>query len=89
MLTLILLRQEPGRPLAAPPGIPPDRLAALRTAFDETIKDPEFLAEAEKLQMEVDPLSASQLENLLAKAYATPKPIVRQAAELLEPPGQR
>ena len=52
---LILIRQEPGRPLAAPPGVPADRLDVLRRAFDETIKDPEFLAEAEKGQMEIEP----------------------------------
>jgi tripartite-type tricarboxylate transporter receptor subunit TctC len=61
-------------------------LAALRNAFEATMKDPEFIAEAEKLQMEIEPLTASQIEKLLATAYATPKPIVQQAAELLEPP---
>jgi tripartite-type tricarboxylate transporter receptor subunit TctC len=86
VLTLILIRQEPGRPVAAPPGVPADRLAALRAAFEATLKDPEFVAEAEKLQMEIDPLTAAQMEKLLATAYATPKPIVDQAAALLEPP---
>jgi tripartite-type tricarboxylate transporter receptor subunit TctC len=86
VLTLILIRQEPGRPVAAPPGVPADRLAALRRAFDETMKDPEFVAEADKLQMEIEPLTAAQIDKLLAAAYATPKPIVQQAAELLEPP---
>jgi tripartite-type tricarboxylate transporter receptor subunit TctC len=85
VLTLILLRQEPGRPVAAPPGVPADRLAALRSAFDATMKDPEFIAEAEKLQMEIEPLTATQIDKLLATAYATPKPIVQQAGELLEP----
>ena len=85
VLTLILMRQEPGRPVAAPPGIPGDRLAALRSAFDATMKDQEFVAEAEKLQMEIEPLTAAQIDKLLAAAYATPKPIVQQAAELLEP----
>src|SRR5262249_1371222 len=86
VLTLILIRQEPGRPLAARRGVPADRLAALRRAFDETLKDPEFLAEAEKLQMEIDPLTAAEIDKLLATAYATSRPIVQQAAELLEPP---
>ncbi len=85
VLELILIRQEPGRPLAAPPGVPADRLAALRKAFDDTIKDPDFLAEAQKLQMEIEPLTAAQIDKLLATAYATPKPIVQQAAALLEP----
>ncbi len=86
ILTLILLRQEPGRPVAAPPGVPSDRLAALRTAFDATMKDADFIAEAAKLQMEIEPLTATQIDKLLATAYATPKPIVQQAAQLLEPP---
>src|SRR3954471_10710855 len=86
ILTLILLRQEPGRPVAAPPGVPADRLAALRTAFDATMKDEGFIAEAGKLQMEIEPLTATQIDKLLATAYATPKPIVQQAAQLLEPP---
>ena len=86
---LILVRAETGRPLAAPPGVPADRLAVLRAAFDATIKDPEFLAEADKLQMEIDPLSAAQIDRLLAGAYASPPSIVRQAAELIEPPGAR
>jgi tripartite-type tricarboxylate transporter receptor subunit TctC len=86
ILTLILLRQEPGRPVAAPPGVPADRLAALRTAFDATMKDADFFAEAAKLQMEIEPLTATQIDKLLATAYATPKPIVQQAAQLLEPP---
>jgi tripartite-type tricarboxylate transporter receptor subunit TctC len=85
VLTLILMRQEPGRPVAAPPGIPADRLAALRGAFEATMKDAEFVAEAEKLQMEIEPLSAAQIDKLLAAAYATAKPIVQQAGELLEP----
>jgi tripartite-type tricarboxylate transporter receptor subunit TctC len=86
ILTLILLRQEPGRPVAAPPGVPADRLAALRAAFDATMKDEDFIAEAAKLQMEIEPLTATQIDKLLATAYATPKPIVQQAAQLLEPP---
>jgi tripartite-type tricarboxylate transporter receptor subunit TctC len=75
--------------LAAPPGVQSDRLATLRGAFAATMKDPEFLAEAEKLQLEIDPLTAPQIDKLLATAYGTPKAIVRQAAELLEPPGQK
>src|SRR5262249_806209 len=85
VLTLILIRQEPGRPVAAPPDVPADRLAALRRAFDLTLKGPEFIAEAATLQRELEPLSAAEIDALLARAYATSKPIVQQAAELLEP----
>jgi tripartite-type tricarboxylate transporter receptor subunit TctC len=86
---LILIRQEFGRPMAAPPGVPADRLAALRQAFDDTMKDPEFLAEAQQIQLEIDPLNAADIDKLLVTAYGTPQPIVRQAADLIEPPGQK
>ncbi len=89
VLELILTRQEIGRPVAAPPGLPADRLELLRRAFDETMKDPEFLAEAQKLQLEIEPLSAHEIDTLLASAFATPKAIVAQAAELIEPSVQR
>jgi tripartite-type tricarboxylate transporter receptor subunit TctC len=85
ILELILIRQEMGRPLVAPPGVPADRIAALRAAFDATMQDPEFLAEAQRFQMEIDPLTGDQIGRLLAKAYAAPREIVRRAAGLVEP----
>jgi tripartite-type tricarboxylate transporter receptor subunit TctC len=89
VLTLILMRQEPGRPVAAPPGVPADRLAALRSAFDATMKDPEFVKEANKLHMEIEPMTAAQIHKLLEDAYATPKPIIQQAAKLLARPKRK
>jgi tripartite-type tricarboxylate transporter receptor subunit TctC len=89
VLELILIRQEIGRPVAAPPGIPPERLEVLRRAFDDTMKDPEFRAEAEKVQLEIEPLAAREIDALLADAFATPKAIVREAAELIEPTAQK
>jgi tripartite-type tricarboxylate transporter receptor subunit TctC len=89
VLELILTRQEMGRPFAAPPGVPPDRIAALRAAFDATLKDPGFIAEAERVQMEIDPLSAREIERLLAAAYGAPSAIVRRAAALVDPPAHK
>jgi tripartite-type tricarboxylate transporter receptor subunit TctC len=89
VLTLILMRQETGRPVAAPPGIPADRLAALRRAFDATMKDPAFIAEAEKLQLEIEPMTGPQIQAMLTEAFATPKEIVAEAGELLTPPAQK
>jgi tripartite-type tricarboxylate transporter receptor subunit TctC len=85
VLGLILMRQELGRPLAAPPGVPADRLDLLRRAFDATMKDPQFLAEANKLELEIEPLSAPEIDQVLAEAFATPPAIVQQAAGLIEP----
>jgi hypothetical protein len=85
VMELILMRQEAGRPFAAPPGAPADRVAALRQAFAETLQDPDFVAEAEKTQLEIDPLTADEIEKMLAKAYAAPKPVVQRAAGLVYP----
>src|SRR6266853_2641483 len=82
VLELILIRQEMGRPFAMPPGVPTDRVAMIRRAFDETLKDPGFLAEAAKLQLEIDPLAGNEIAELLNKAYSAPKPIVARAAQL-------
>jgi hypothetical protein len=89
VLTLILMRQETGRPVAAPPEVPADRLAALRRAFDATMKDPAFIAEAAKLQLEIEPMTGPQIQKMLTEAFATPKNIVAEAGELLKPDAQK
>jgi tripartite-type tricarboxylate transporter receptor subunit TctC len=83
ILKLFLVTQEIARPFAAPPDIPADRKAALIAAFDQTMKDPEFLAEAQKLSMDVNPLSAKAVDELIAELYATPKPLVEKAAQAM------
>jgi tripartite-type tricarboxylate transporter receptor subunit TctC len=82
VLELILIRQEMGRPFALPPGVPADRIATLRRAFDATLKDPGFVAEAQKLNLEIDPLTGAEIEGLLRKAYGAPKAVIAEAAEL-------
>jgi hypothetical protein len=83
IVKLILAGQAVARPYAAPPGIPDDRRRALIAAFDETMKDPEFLADAEKLQADVNPMTAGEIDRLLADIYATPKDIVAKAAKAI------
>jgi tripartite-type tricarboxylate transporter receptor subunit TctC len=83
ILNLILIGQAMARPFAAPPDIPADRKAALVAAFGETLKDPDFLAEAKKLDFEVNPVPAAKLDALLAEAYATPPDIVAKAAKVM------
>ena len=80
ILKLFLTSQETARPFTAPPGIPADRQAALTAAFDATMKDPEFLAEAKKLNLDINPLSGKEITGLLQELYATPKAIVEKAA---------
>jgi tripartite-type tricarboxylate transporter receptor subunit TctC len=81
VLQLIFSRQTLARPFAAPPGIPEERLRALRTAFDATMKDKEFLAEAQKLDLEVRPVSGAEIDALVANLSKTPAEIRKLAAE--------
>jgi tripartite-type tricarboxylate transporter receptor subunit TctC len=83
MVRLILAGQAMARPYAAPPGIPDDRRNALIAAFAATMKDPEFLADAEKMQADVSPVTAAEIDRLLAEVYATPKPVVAKAAKAI------
>jgi tripartite-type tricarboxylate transporter receptor subunit TctC len=64
------------RPLLVPPGVPADRLAALREAFHAAINDPEFVAEADKRRIEISEVSGARLESIIANAYASPPDIV-------------
>jgi tripartite-type tricarboxylate transporter receptor subunit TctC len=83
VLNLILTRQEMGRPFALPPGVPAERVALLQRAFDETMKDPAFLSEAKRLQMEVDPLTGPAVAALVKKAYSAPRAVIARAAPLI------
>jgi tripartite-type tricarboxylate transporter receptor subunit TctC len=80
MLRLIFTSLVLGRPFMAPPGIPDDRKAALRQAFDVTMKDAEFLAEAARIDLEISPVAAAAIDELLAELYRTPKHVVEKAA---------
>jgi hypothetical protein len=82
-LLLLLARLEYGRPFFLPPGVPPDRVNALRRAFDATMKDKEFLADAEKLKLDVDPLTGEQVTALVEQvAHTAPETAARVRAAL-------
>ena len=83
IVRLILTAQEMARPFAAPPGIPADRARALIEAFDKTMKDPEYLADAKKLDIDVNPVSGKELDDLLAELYATPRDVTKKAGEAI------
>lgn len=82
-LRLIFARQTMARPYVAPPGLPEDRKQALRTAFEETMKDPEFVAEAQKTDLEVHPVSGADIDRLLGELYATPKDVIQLAIDAI------
>ncbi len=84
ILKLIFARQALGRPYLAPPGVPADRVAALRKAFMDTMTDKEFLAEADKAQLEITPIAGEAVQKLVAEVYQTPPAIAHKAAEALK-----
>jgi tripartite-type tricarboxylate transporter receptor subunit TctC len=73
-----------GRPFIAPPDMPAERVKMLRDAFNDTIKDPQFLAEAARQKLDVAPEDGEHLSALIQKIYATPKPIVDRVTELIK-----
>lgn len=83
VLELIFVRDVLGRPFLAPPGLPADRAKMLQDAFMATMKDKDFVADAQKQKLTVTPVSGSELARVLAKAYAAPPEIVKRAADAL------
>lgn len=74
---------ELGRPFAAPPGVPADRLAALKSAFEATMKDPAFLAEAEKMKVQVTLRTGDELTALVKELMQTPEDIITKTESLM------
>jgi tripartite-type tricarboxylate transporter receptor subunit TctC len=83
-LRLMLARLEYGRPFFLPPNVPAARLEALRRAFDATMKDPAYLAEADKLKIEVDPLSGEEVTALVEQVSRTPTETVAKVRAAME-----
>lgn len=83
ILRLIFARQAMGRPFVAPPNIPQDRAEALRSAFMATMQDKDFLADAEKVQMEVNPVPGEKVQTLVKEIYSAPPAVAQKATSYL------
>jgi tripartite-type tricarboxylate transporter receptor subunit TctC len=83
ILDFVQASQEMARPFAAPPGIPAERKAMLRAGFDETMKDPAFLADAKRIGIDIKPVNGAEIDALVASLYATPKDVVAKAARAM------
>jgi tripartite-type tricarboxylate transporter receptor subunit TctC len=83
MLKLVFSRQPMGRPFLAPPNMPKDRVAALRKAFMDTLKDPKFKAEADKAKLEINPISGEEVQDLVHEVYQTPKELAAKVADMI------
>jgi tripartite-type tricarboxylate transporter receptor subunit TctC len=84
MFEIVFTDQVMGRPFVVAPGVPADRVAALRAAFDATMKDETFLAEAKQQKMEIDPVSGMDINALLERVYTTPPAVIARIRELVK-----
>jgi tripartite-type tricarboxylate transporter receptor subunit TctC len=84
VIEFLFAPQEMGRPFFAPPDVPADRVAALRTAFAQTLKDPKFLEEAEKQGVEVQLVGGEAIQKLVDKIYASPVQVIERAKAVVE-----
>ena len=85
ILRLVFSRQAMARPFTAPPGIPAERKAALRKAFDETMRDPAFLEEAKQRSLEVNPVSGAEIDALIGDLYRSAPDVVAEVRASIAP----
>ncbi len=84
MFEIAFTDQVMGRPFVAPPGVPAERIAALRTGFDATMKDPAFLAEAQAQRMELDAVSGAEISALLERVHAASPQVIARIRDLVK-----
>jgi tripartite-type tricarboxylate transporter receptor subunit TctC len=87
ILELVLTPQAMDRPILAPPGVPAERVAALRKAFHAAINDPGFIADAKKQGLEVDEVSSEKVAALVKNAFAMPEDIIKAANQAMDMTG--
>jgi tripartite-type tricarboxylate transporter receptor subunit TctC len=81
-LELMFTPQFIGRPVVAPPGVPEERVKALRAAFDKTMKDAEYLAEADSQKLDIQPVTGAQIAEVVRRVYALPPEMITRAQRL-------
>ena len=84
LLKLISATTAIGRPVFSTPGVPAVRVAALRRAFDEMMVDPQFIAEAHKERLDLNPVAGAEVQKIVADMLATPKPIAARLKAIFE-----
>jgi tripartite-type tricarboxylate transporter receptor subunit TctC len=83
VLRAIASTAEIGRSIISGPGVPPERLAALRQAFSEMLKDPQFVAACEKRHIMVDPGSGEDMDAIIKETFALPQPVLGKIGDML------
>ena len=85
IVQLVVSQQIFQRSYIVPPGTPAEQVATLRKAFDQTVVDPQFLADAEQLHISIAPLAGAKVQDIVQKLYATPKSVVEHAKQVIRP----
>jgi hypothetical protein len=85
VVELVIGQQAFQRSYIAPPGVAPDTLKMLRTAFDDTMKDPQYLADADKMRIDISPLPGPKVQEIVQNLHSTPKDIVEKARAAIRP----
>jgi len=85
IMEIVFAKFGMSRPFFAPPGIAPERLATLRRAFDETVHDEAFLADAAKLGMEINPVRGEDVQALVTRIMSTPPELAQRTRDILKP----
>ena len=80
---VILMGGEFGRPMLATPGVPAERVEALRRAYVQALKDPELLAEARRAKMDIDPVTGEELQTLIQEVMNQPAEVIERAKKFL------
>jgi hypothetical protein len=83
VIDLIFSRQDMAYPFVAPPDVPAERVQALRQAFDATMKDPDFLTDASKQNLDIEPLTGAEIAALIGRVYATSPTVVARTRAVL------
>ena len=84
LLPLVFAASDFGRPIVAPPGVPPARAKILRDAFLKTMSDPELLAEAKRKNFDITPSSGEELEALAKQVMAQPPEVVSRVRTIMD-----
>jgi tripartite-type tricarboxylate transporter receptor subunit TctC len=82
-LRSMLYRLEYGRPFFMPPDVPAERVNAIRRAFDATMKDKDFLAEAARSKLEIDAMTGEEMSDVIKQVFATPKDVIARVRQAL------
>lgn len=89
LLEIFFLPQVMGRPYFLPAGVPADRVAAMRAAFDRTVREPKLAADFKKAKLELSPVSGEAIQKMLARVYAAPKEVISRAREAMQYRGEK